>query len=68
VFADYPGGAPISDASPQPKKLNERKQVAVYLEANYSKKLGLPGYSSHQSDLTKISFFTGEQAQIHFRI
>ena len=26
--------------------------MAIHLEANYSKKLGLPGYSSHQYSVT----------------
>jgi hypothetical protein len=32
--------------------LNERNTNMIELEANYSKKLGLPGYSSHQYSLT----------------
>jgi hypothetical protein len=30
----------------------KRKETMITLEANYSKKLGLPGYSSHQYSLT----------------
>jgi hypothetical protein len=30
----------------------KRKTMAIVLEANYSKKLGLPGYSSHQYSVT----------------
>ena len=45
--------------------------MAIVLEANYSKKLGLPGYSSHQysltvrtelSDLTQVAV---ESARLH---
>jgi hypothetical protein len=53
------------------KNLNERKHVAVYLEANYSKKLGLPGYSSHQYSLTlktelnELAQVQAESARLH---
>jgi hypothetical protein len=34
------------------KTINPRINMAIHLEANYSKKLGLPGYSSHQYSVT----------------
>ena len=40
--------------------------MAIHLEANYSKKLGLPGYSSHQYSLTiktEVSDLTHAQAE-----
>src|SRR5258706_225340 len=38
----------------KPKNKTKRKEriMAIILEANYSKKLGLPGYSSHQFSVT----------------
>src|ERR1700745_2641375 len=46
--------------------INERKTMAIHLEANYSKKLGLPGYSSHQYSVTiktEVSDLSQAQAE-----
>jgi hypothetical protein len=37
---------------PSPKQQTKRNPMAIVLEASYSKKLGLPGYSSHQFSVT----------------
>jgi hypothetical protein len=43
----------------------------ITLEANYSKKLGLPGYSSHQfsitlrTEITDVSQVQGESARLY---
>jgi hypothetical protein len=45
--------------------------MAIVLEANYSKKLGLPGYSSHQYSVTlrtevpDLSQVEAQSAQLH---
>jgi len=36
----------------QESTFKPRHRMAITLEANYSKKLGLPGYSSHQYSIT----------------
>src|SRR5258708_28063 len=51
---------------------NERKRtMAIVIEANYSKKVGLPGYSSHQymitlrTELADLSQVEAESARLH---
>src|SRR5260221_10553136 len=45
--------APSILTSPKPSTLKRKASImAILLEANYSKKLGLPGYSSHQYSVT----------------
>jgi hypothetical protein len=53
------------------KKQNERNSMAIQLEANYSKKLGLPGYSSHQFsvslkvEISDVAQVQGESARLY---
>jgi hypothetical protein len=53
-------------------KQQERKRtMAIVMEANYSKKVGLPGYSSHQymitlrTELADLSQVAAESARLH---
>jgi hypothetical protein len=52
-------------------KRKEIKSMAIVLEANYAKKLGLPGYSSHQysvsirTELTDLSQVPEESARLY---
>jgi hypothetical protein len=48
--ADLP--APISRAFTFSKQTKPKDNIMITLECNYSKKLGLPGYSSHQFAIT----------------
>src|ERR1035437_8138503 len=50
---------------------NERTQNMITLECNYSKKLGLPGYSSHQfaitlkTEITDLTQVQSESARLY---
>jgi hypothetical protein len=59
------------NSKPQQTKQQKGKIMAIVLEANYSKKLGLPGYSSHQYSLTvrtelaDLTQVAAESAKLH---
>ena len=56
TFPSHPPTHPslnsFSYALPQHRKQLTQRKTMITLEANYSKKLGLPGYSSHQFSIT----------------